>query len=122
MNFLADGLWIRDRRPVLGRVGALGVAVLYVMLAMIAGQAESTQWREPMDPDMQQIQQLRSRYEARLLAIDGVVSVSIGLGEDGRPRLKIGTSEAVDTVRPRLPADLPEADVDLEYIGEIRAQ
>ena len=122
MRFLAGSLWVRDRRRVVGRVGALGVAVLYVMLAMTAGQAESTNWREPMDPDMQQIQKLRSRYQARLLAIDGVVSVSIGLGADGRPRLKIGTSQAVDTVRPRLPADLPEAEVELEYMGDIRAQ
>jgi 4-amino-4-deoxy-L-arabinose transferase-like glycosyltransferase len=119
---LARGFWCRDRRRVLGRIGGVVLVISWLMLALATGQAENAIWREPMDPDMQEIETLRTQYEARLLGIDGVVSVSVGLGENGRPHLKIGTSQPVDTVRRRLPADLPSTAVELQFLGEIRAQ
>jgi len=75
-----------------------------------------------MEADLQAIENMRAQYESRLMAIKGVVSVSTGIGKTGKPCLKIGTSVPVEQVRTKLPEDLFQVEVELEYLGEIRAQ
>lgn len=71
---------------------------------------------------MENIEKVRAQYESQLMAISGVVAVSVGLGEDGRPCLKIGTSVPAEEVRKQLPAGLAGTPVEVEFIGNIRAQ
>ncbi len=51
-----------------------------------------------------------------------MVSISIGLGDNGKPCLQIGISIPVDQIRPKLPAELFDVEVKLHYIGKIEAQ
>lgn len=75
-----------------------------------------------MEPELQRIEVVRAQHEGALLQIEGVVAVSIGLSADGCPCLKIGTSKSVEEVRAKLPEGLSEIDVEVEYIGDVRAQ
>ena len=70
---------------------------------------------------MDRIDRLRQEFETALLRIDGVVGVSQGLDEQGRPNLRVLCSQPVDTVEPRLP-EAVRADTVLVYVGEIEAQ
>lgn len=75
-----------------------------------------------MNSEPENIENLRAQYEDELMRVDGVVSISVGLCGD-RPCLKVGTSEPVEDVRPRLPESLRQHDdVELEFIGEIKTQ
>jgi hypothetical protein len=75
-----------------------------------------------METEQNKIENLRAEYDALLMSIKGVVSVSTGLGKTGRPCLQIGTSLPVEQIRPKLPKELFQVDVVLEYIGEIHPQ
>lgn len=71
---------------------------------------------------MENIEQARARYESQIMAINGVVAVSVGIGKDGAPCLKIGTAVPAEQVRKQLPAGLAGTPVDVEFVGDIRAQ
>jgi hypothetical protein len=75
-----------------------------------------------MDSDHQAIEQLRVTHEAVLLEIEGVVFVTAGICESGKPCLMIGTSVPAEEVRAQLPEDLPETEVEIKYVGELRIQ
>ena len=75
-----------------------------------------------MESDMQAIENVRAQCESAIMTIEGVVSVATGIGKSGKPCLKIGTSLPVEEVRSKLPKELSKIEVELEYIGEIRAQ
>lgn len=72
--------------------------------------------------ELSAIEAIRGRYEAELMATPGVVAVSLGLGADGEPCLKVGTSRPVAEVREKLPAEIFQVPVELEYLGSIEAQ
>jgi len=74
-----------------------------------------------MEPDSEEIEKLREEYAPSLLAIEGVESVTVGTCEDGSPCLVIGTSVPLDQVRVRLPEELAEQPVTLEYQGTFGA-
>lgn len=75
-----------------------------------------------MNDDAQSVDSLLTQYQDELMKIEGVVAVSIGQCADGTPCLKIGTSQPAEKVRELLPASLSRADVEVEFIGEIRSQ
>jgi hypothetical protein len=70
---------------------------------------------------MEDIEVLRARYEDDLMGIEGVVGVGTAVDEAGTARLRILTSQPVEDVRGRLPAELREH-VLLVYTGAIDAQ
>lgn len=70
---------------------------------------------------MDRIDRLRQEFETALLRIDGVVGVSQGLDDQGRPHLRVLCSQPVDTVEPKLP-EAVRAESVLVYVGEIEAQ
>ncbi|MEW9919122.1 hypothetical protein AB2B41_05885 [Marimonas sp. MJW-29] len=75
-----------------------------------------------MNSEPEKVEELRVQFEDELMRVEGVVSISIGLCGD-RPCLKVGTSEPIEDVRPRLPENLQKnEDVELEYIGDVEAQ
>lgn len=75
-----------------------------------------------MEFEQESIANIRAKYEQVLMDINGVVLVSDGLSKSGRPCLKIGTSVPVEEIRSEIPEELFEIEVELEYIGDIRAQ
>ena len=70
---------------------------------------------------MDRIDQLRHEFEAPLLRIDGVVGVSQGFDDQGRPHLRVLCARPIHEIEPRLPEAL-RADTVLVFIGEIDAQ
>ena len=93
--------------------GKAGGADLHVRPAYIPGNMETNQLT---------IENLRTKYDSHLMSINGVVSVSTGMGKSGKPCLKIGTSLPTDQVRPKLPEELFQMEIELEYFGEINSQ
>lgn len=89
---------------------------------MMAGCGGNGEGDTAMQDELRQIEKVRAEYESQLMNIDGVVSVSIGTGESGKPVLKIGTSVPPEQVRAKLPEQLLEASAELEFVGDIRAQ
>lgn len=72
--------------------------------------------------DTSKIEKIRAQYETEIMAVDGVISVATGLSADGKPCLQIGTSLSPEKVRPRLPAAIFDVDVEVNYLGTIKAQ
>jgi hypothetical protein len=72
--------------------------------------------------DTAAIEKIKHRYEADILAAEGVVSVAVGLDAKGAPCLQIGTAEPPEQVRPRLPAAIFSVPVELSYFGTLEAQ
>ena len=70
---------------------------------------------------MTEIENIRTRFEVRIMKIEGVVGVGTGLC-NGKPCLKVYTSIPPKKIRSRLPAELRKIKVDLEYVGSIKAQ
>jgi len=68
------------------------------------------------------IEKIRVQHEADILAVDGVVSVAIGLNAEGKPCLQIGTSLPLEKVQPNLPAAIFSVDVEIIYMGTLEAQ
>lgn len=75
-----------------------------------------------MNQDIQDIEQLRARFDDLIMAIDGVESVGIGLNEQGKACLMLGTSLPVEQVRAKLPKEIFKVPVEITYIGKISAQ
>lgn len=75
-----------------------------------------------MQASTQEIEAIKANYESQLIAIDGVESVSIGIGSDGKPCLMIGLSLPESQVRERIPAELFTSPVEFMFIGKIGAQ
>lgn len=104
-------------------MGTNSLPVLAVILASIAFAATANgSGNVSMDPEMQEIENVRNAHEREIMSIDGVVLVGIGLGKDGKPCLKIGTSVPPETVRDSLPAEIFKVCVEIEHVGEIRPQ
>ncbi len=56
------------------------------------------------------------------MAIDGVNSVSIGIGKNGNPCLRIGTFKPAEQVLAKLPKGVLQVEVEIYYTDEIYAQ
>ncbi len=76
--------------------------------------------RKHIELEQQLIEDVRDRYEARILAINGVVFVSNGMSDNGKPCLTIGISVPVEDVRLSMPNELFIVEVKFDYVGEIR--
>ena len=75
-----------------------------------------------MKRSIKDIESLRIEYEPRLMQIEGVEGVGFGIREDGKKSLKIYISRPKEEILPILPDILKREDVELEFIGEVKAQ
>lgn len=89
---------------------------------MILATAANGNGNESMDPEIQEIENVRNAHESQIMAIDGVVMIATGLSKDGKPCLKIGTSVSPEKIRDKLPAAIFSVCVEIENVGEIKAQ
>lgn len=68
------------------------------------------------------IQAVKATHEARLMAVDGVVSVGIGRNEDGRAVIVIGLDRERPETQQQLPKCLEGYEVRTAVVGKIKAQ
>ncbi|MEZ5812444.1 MAG: hypothetical protein R3D45_13610 [Rhizobiaceae bacterium] len=97
-------------------------SLLLTIAAVAAFSAVSSQGARAMNSDQQSIEAVRAKFDAEIMAVDGVVSVGTGTGRDGRPCLMIGTSAPPEDVKARLPEAIFEVCVEISPVGEIKAQ
>ena len=98
------------------------IAVFILLTSIQFGWATSSTTPQLMQSDTQKIESLRSTHDDSIMAIPGVVSVATGLSKNGKPCIKIGTSVPTKQVEPLLPEELSKENVELEYLGDIKAQ
>ncbi|WDN89552.1 hypothetical protein BuS5_02520 [Desulfosarcina sp. BuS5] len=77
---------------------------------------------EIMELNVQAIEKIRAKYDTQLMAINGVNSVSLGIGKNGNPCLKISTFKPAEQVRAKLPKDVLQVEVEIYCTDEIYAQ
>lgn len=75
-----------------------------------------------MKQDVKELEELRLKYESALMDTKGITGIGIGICKDGRSCLKIYTSLPPDQVLPLIPEELKKYDIELEFVGEIKAQ
>ena len=75
-----------------------------------------------MGSEFEAIDDIRAHLESEIMAVEGVVYVGVGIANDGKHYLKIGTSVPPDEVRAKLPPEVFQVEVVLEYVGTIEAQ
>lgn len=63
---------------------------------------------------------VRMRAEERLMALEGVVSVGVGLDDDGREAIVVGIATAESVVA--VPHDVDGVPVVVREVGEMRAE
>jgi hypothetical protein len=68
------------------------------------------------------IEAAKAKHVDELMALPNVVSVGLGLGDDGDPAIVIGLVRAVEEDDPELPTSLEGHPVVVRVIGEIRAR
>ena len=68
------------------------------------------------------IQQVKTKHESRLMAISGVVSVSIGQDYNGKSAIIIGVESQDKLNKMTLPETLDGYPVNVQIMGTIRAQ
>ena len=89
-----------------------------LLLALAAGAPVE---EEPaMAPQRPAIEEVKARHAEALLAQPGVVSVGIGLDEDGRPAIIVGVER--EDAAASLPRTLEGHPVRVRGVGPVRAQ
>lgn len=68
------------------------------------------------------IKDVKTRYEAQLLQMPGVVSVGTGRDENGKPAIIIGLESPNPETESKLPAKLEGYPVRAQTVGKIGAQ
>jgi hypothetical protein len=68
------------------------------------------------------IQEVKETHEARLMAVEGVVSVGIGRDDAGRAVIVVGLDRERPDARRQLPKHLDGYEVRTEVVGKIRAR
>ncbi len=71
---------------------------------------------------MPDIEQVKDKHAARLLALPGVVSVGIGRGPDGGKAIVVGLDRPRPETETKLPRLLDGYPVRTEVIGPVRAR
>ncbi|MCF6210756.1 MAG: hypothetical protein L3K24_08830 [Gammaproteobacteria bacterium] len=72
--------------------------------------------------DTREIERMRAKFDSTIMAIKGVESISIGLNEQDKACLMLGTSIPVEQVRAKLPREIFNIPISIVYIGKIGAQ
>ena len=93
--------------------------VLLVLVLAAGGPAED----EPaMAPQRPAIEEVKARHAEALLARPGVVSVGIGLDEDGRPAIIVGVEREETAAALALPPALEGHPVRVQVVGPVQAR
>ena len=96
--------------------------VVTMTLLVSTVQAAQTNGLDDMKDKEQAVAAVQAKHDTEIIAIEGVVSVGIGLTKDGEPCLKIGTSGSTEGIREKLPDAARDICVEIEKVGDIEAQ
>ncbi len=96
--------------------------VLVAIFLAATSHTAQTNGLDDMKDKEQAVAAVQAKHDTEIIAIEGVVSVGIGLTKDGEPCLKIGTSGSTDGIREKLPDATKDICVEIEKIGDIEAQ
>ena len=96
--------------------------ILVAVLLVTTTHAAQTNGLDDMKDKEQAVAAVQAKHDTEIIAIEGVVSVGIGLTSDGEPCLKIGTSGSTEGIREKLPDATKDICVEIEKVGDIEAQ
>ena len=96
--------------------------VVTMTLLVSSLQAAQTNGLNDMIDKEQAVAAVQAKHDTEIIAIEGVVSVGIGLSKTGEPCLKIGTSGSTEGIREKLPDAAKDICVEIEQVGNIEAQ
>ena len=68
------------------------------------------------------IQKAKARHEAELMATPGVVSVGIGMAENGKPAIIVGVQSDEPSIQQAIPQAVDGYPIVIQKMGTIRAQ
>ena len=68
------------------------------------------------------IQDAKAQHEAELMAMPGVVSVGIGMNDDGNEVIVVGIDRDQPSIRAQVPQSVEGYPVRVEVVGNIKAQ
>ncbi|WP_046061534.1 hypothetical protein [Methylotuvimicrobium alcaliphilum] len=68
------------------------------------------------------IQEVKNKHQPELLQLPGVVSVGIGLDEEGRQAIIVGLAEDNRNDKVRIPETIEGYSVKVQVVGTIKAQ
>lgn len=103
----------------------LRILILLIVLPLVLIWPEFAGLRngaEAMAENPATVEAIRMQYEAQIMAVEGVVAVSEGIGKYGAPCLTIYTSAAPEDVRGKLPEAIFQVCIEIDNVGEIKAQ
>jgi hypothetical protein len=78
-------------------------------------------WGEDMDMPSS-IQEVKRHHEANLLKLSGVVSVGIGLDQNGDQAIIVGLDAPNPKTEAQIPSPLEGYPVEVQIVGRIKAQ
>jgi flagellar basal body-associated protein FliL len=93
--------------------------VVFLTYAAIVPNAFGFSIMQSKNPSVESI---KTEYENDLIVIEGVETISVGLGQDGKKVLMIGVSVPVENIRDKLPINIFSVPVEFVPVGEIDAQ
>jgi len=97
-------------------------AVSFIILVLFIFLYLQTVKGTDMKHESRDLEELKAKYEQSVLGIKGVSGIGVSLCKNGRTCLKIYTSIPTDQVYSCLPQELKNENIELEFIGEIKAQ
>ena len=68
------------------------------------------------------IQEVKEKHEARILKIEGVISIGIGLKKDKTPAIIVGIKQEKQDLIRRIPSVLEGYPVEVRITGSIKTQ
>jgi hypothetical protein len=68
------------------------------------------------------IQEVKEKHAARILKIEGVISIGIGLNKDKTPAIIVGLKQEKQDLIRRIPSVLEGYPVEIQIIGSIKSQ
>lgn len=71
---------------------------------------------------MPSIKDVKAEHAPRIMALPGVVSVGIGRDARGQPVLVVGLDRERPETRAKLPQEIEGYGVEVEVVGDVRAQ
>ncbi len=96
--------------------------LLFLSMTLLEGCRDDHNVEVQMKERKQTMEEIRTQHEDALMGTPGVVGVGTGICKGGKECLKIYTSDPTNQVQTKLPKELKNIEVELEYVGDIKAQ
>lgn len=68
------------------------------------------------------IEEVKSKYEAELLSLEGVVGIGIGESKTGAACIKLYVAQKTPQIEKMAPQEVEGFAIEIEEVGEVKAQ